>query len=98
VTAAAGQRAVLLRVHGRVQGVAYRASMQSEAIALGVSGWVRNRTDGTVEACIWGAQADVERLLEWARRGPPMARVERVACEPVEFPPESGRFEVRRSA
>ena len=98
MTAAAGQRALLLRVHGRVQGVAFRASMQREARALGLSGWARNRADGTVEACVCGAHADVERLLDWARRGPPMARVERVVCEPLDSPPESGRFEVRPSA
>jgi acylphosphatase len=76
------ERAVLLRIQGRVQGVAFRASMQREARALGLSGWARNRADGTVEACVAGANADVERMLDWVRRGPAMARVERVVCEP----------------
>ena len=88
------ERAVLLRIHGRVQGVAFRASMQREARARGLSGWARNRADGTVEACVAGANADVERMLDWARRGPSMARVERVVCESSEPPMRQGPFEI----
>lgn len=95
MTAAAGQRALLLRVHGRVQGVAFRASMQREAQALRLSGWARNLADGTVEACVCGSHADVERMLDWARRGPALARVERVVCEPLDPVPECEGFEVR---
>lgn len=98
MTAGQGERTVLLRIHGRVQGVAYRAQMQREAHALGLSGWVRNRGDGTVEACVWGPQAQVQRLLDWAQRGPPGARVERVervATEPADAVPQPGRFEIR---
>jgi len=64
-----------LAIRGRVQGVGYRDAMIDMANAAGVHGWVRNRRDGTVEALVQGAPAAVDRLVEWARRGPPAARV-----------------------
>ena len=67
-----------LRIHGRVQGVWYRESMRQQAQRLGVTGWVRNRSDGTVEAVVQGAAGAVEAMIEWARQGPPSAKVERV--------------------
>jgi acylphosphatase len=82
-----------LRISGRVQGVNYRRAMQREAESLGVSGWVRNRTDGTVEAVVHGARDAVERLVTWARRGPPAARVADV--EVTEAGGEYAGFEMR---
>lgn len=67
-----------LRIHGRVQGVWFRESMRIEAVRLGVTGWVRNTPDGAVEAVIQGPAAAVEALIEWARTGPPLARVDRI--------------------
>ena len=67
-----------LRIHGRVQGVGFRVYMQREAQRLGVSGWVRNRHDGTVEAMVHGAPDAVEAVIAWARHGPPSARVTHV--------------------
>lgn len=63
---------------GRVQGVGYRDGLCDEARRRRVSGWVRNRRDGTVEALLQGSPEDVRAVLDWARVGPPMARVTEV--------------------
>lgn len=67
-----------LMIRGRVQGVGYRASMVDEARRLGVTGWVRNRRDGAVEAVADGDPAAVAAIIEWASTGPPGARVTEV--------------------
>jgi len=64
-----------LRVTGRVQGVGFREALRAEALHLGVTGWVRNRRDGSVEALIQGEVAQLEAIVAWCRRGPPAARV-----------------------
>ena len=62
-------------VRGAVQGVGYRFSAARAAALRDVSGWVRNRADGTVEAVLEGSQEAVESMVEWCRRGPPGAIV-----------------------
>jgi acylphosphatase len=62
-------------VRGRVQGVNYRESMRMVAERLSVTGWVRNRIDGSVEAMVHGWPEDVSRILDWCRQGPPAAHV-----------------------
>lgn len=85
-----------VRVTGRVQGVYYRASTCTEARRLGVSGWVRNTSDGAVEIEVQGAPDAVAELVAWCHKGPPAARVERVETRVVEPVPSSGNaFEVR---
>ncbi len=70
-----------LRIRGLVQGVGFRASLADEARLRALGGWVRNRSDGTVEALVHGDARAVEELLAWARRGPRAARVDHVAVE-----------------
>ena len=67
-----------LIIEGRVQGVFFRAHTQETARALGLTGWVRNTEDGGVEVVAEGARARLKALLEWCRKGPPMARVTQV--------------------
>ena len=70
-----------LLIQGRVQGVWFRESMRREAERLGVTGWVRNTPDGAVEAVVQGTAEAVDALVEWARSGPPMARVDGIEIE-----------------
>ena len=65
-------------VTGRVQGVFFRDSVRRIAAGLGVTGWVRNRYDGAVEAVFEGDEAGVEKMLDFVHRGPSRAEVERV--------------------
>ncbi|GAA4065784.1 acylphosphatase [Agromyces indicus] len=62
-------------VHGRVQAVGFRFSARVEAQRLGVSGWIKNRSDGAVEAEIEGEAAAVDAMLSWLDEGPPGADV-----------------------
>ena len=71
-------------VHGFVQGVFFRDTLRRRATAVGVSGWVRNNRDGTVEAVFEGEEDAVERLITVCREGPRGARVDRVDVTPEE--------------
>lgn len=73
-----------LVIHGRVQGVCFRDSMRREAQRLNIAGWVRNRSDGTVEAVVQGDPAAVDAIAHWAHRGPEHAQVTRVEIGPHE--------------
>jgi acylphosphatase len=68
-------------VSGQVQGVFYRASAAREAARLGVAGFARNLSDGRVELAVEGRAAAVDALIQWARLGPPQARVDTIAVE-----------------
>lgn len=89
-------RRVRVRVEGRVQGVFFRESTRREALALGVSGWVRNRADGSVEALFEGDEKAVERAIAFVRRGPERARVLRVHVTDEAPVGECLGFEVER--
>ena len=83
-----------VRITGQVQGVWYRAWTRQTAEAKGLSGWVRNCTDGAVEAVFSGPPDKVESMIAACRTGPERARVDGVATEPCKHPAETG-FEIR---
>lgn len=90
---------VKLRIRGVVQGVGFRYAMREEALRLGVSGWVRNRADGSVEALLQGETQAVEALAAWARTGPPAARVLQVQTSDAEAQARpSGGFDLLPTA
>ncbi len=83
-----------LVITGRVQGVGYRAWMVQKATELGISGWVRNRSDGAVEALIAGDVASVEELSRLCRRGPRMAEVSSIDEDLTDAPEQPGFYQV----
>ena len=90
------QSTLHLVIHGRVQGVFFRESKRQQAVQLNVNGWARNQADGTVEAVIQGSAESVSKLLEWAQRGPPLAKVTRIDQDAASG--EWITFEVRPSS
>jgi acylphosphatase len=73
-----------IKIRGRVQGVGFRYAFADRANELGLTGWVRNRFDGTVEAVVEGERGVVERMIEWAKSGPDVARVDQVEVNDTE--------------
>lgn len=88
-------KAVRVAVSGIVQGVYYRASAQREGERLGLNGWVRNRSDGSVQLHLQGSPAAVDAMLDWCRGGPPAASVSCVAVEDVPVDDALRDFTVR---
>lgn len=90
-----GERALALRVDGRVQGVGYRAFLEDEATRRGIKGWVVNREDGSVEAALRGPGQALAELVGLLRKGPPGARVDNLDVRStdrgkVDDPPPEG--------
>lgn len=83
-----------LIIEGRVQGVWFRESTRQEAASLNLTGWVRNRSDGTVEALIEGPEDEVERLVSWCWKGPPAARVTGIRHEQETSQGEFDSFDI----
>jgi acylphosphatase len=81
-------------VRGRVQGVWFRASTQREAERLGLSGWVKNRSDGSVEICAEGEEEPLKELIAWAHKGPSAALVEKVEVHWRAFSGEFSEFRI----
>jgi len=77
-----------LFISGHVQGVGFRASLESAACSLQLAGWVRNRRDGRVEALVQGPETAVLALVQWCQRGPPAARVDAVTTSARPMDPE----------
>ena len=89
-----GRRTVQVRIIGRVQGVGFRDWTERTARGLGLSGWVRNRRDGSVEAVFSGAADTVAQMLARCRQGPPASKVQVVEVAEAEEAPPDG-FDVR---
>ena len=89
-----GNIRVRLIIEGRVQGVWFRDSTRREALALGVSGWVRNRRDGSVEALAEGPEEQVKNFVAWCHQGPPSAKVLRVHEDREEWQGEFQSFDI----
>ena len=81
-------------VKGRVQGVSFRASLRERAAHNRVDGWVRNRSDGSVEALLQGEEEAVKRVVEWARLGPPRAKVSKITEELLGLYPRQKGFRI----
>ncbi|MEM7320210.1 MAG: acylphosphatase [Pseudomonadota bacterium] len=77
-------RAVIVKITGRVQGVWFRGWTRREATRLGLNGWVRNEADGSVSACISGPPAKVADMVRLLHHGPPGARVDQVETSAAE--------------
>lgn len=86
---------VRIHVSGRVQGVFYRSNTRRRALGLGLKGWVRNLPDGRVEVVVEGEEDQVDRLMQWCRRGPPSALVTDLDVEPETPTGEFKTFRVR---
>jgi acylphosphatase len=82
-------------VTGLVQGVAFRAYTQREATRLGLTGWVANRWDGTVQVVAEGSEAPLTQLVQWLQHGSPAAQVERVNITWAEATGEFSSFQIR---
>ncbi len=82
-------------IHGIVQGVFFRASTRDEAIRIGVGGWVRNLSDGTVQALFEGEKKKVEQILGWCHKGPHGARVDKVEISWEPYKGEYQLFDIR---
>jgi acylphosphatase len=82
-------------VSGRVQGVFFRQNTLERAKSLGLIGWVRNTEDGRVEALFEGEKEKIEKILEWIKKGPPLARVEKVEVKWEDFKGEFEDFEIK---
>lgn len=82
-------------IHGRVQGVFYRVHTKHTADLLGITGYVKNRADGCVEAVFEGDQKTVDKMIAWCRRGPQMSRVDQIQTQNINPLIHFTRFEIR---
>lgn len=85
---------VRLIIEGRVQGVWFRESTRRQAAALGLTGWARNRPEGTVEVVSEGPEEQVRKLVAWCHQGPPAAKVTRVRDSPEACRGEFDSFDI----
>jgi acylphosphatase len=89
-----GNKRVRLIIEGSVQGVWFRDSTRAEARRLGVTGWARNKRDGTVEVLAEGPENRVDELVRWCHEGPSLARVSRVHETEEPYQEEFSSFDI----
>lgn len=87
----------ILKIHGNVQGVFYRAHAQERADELGLAGWVRNMADGSVEMCLQGDENVINEMIDWCYEGPPASQVDEIEVSRKELDSEKelSSFEIR---
>ena len=90
------EKTVQVIVHGRVQGVWFRATTKDGAEKRGVHGWVRNTSKGTVEAMFQGPSSSVDEMISWCHKGSSLSKVEKVDVSPVEDAESFSTFRIRR--
>jgi acylphosphatase len=83
---------VVITVSGKVQGVGFRRHAGEAALCHGVTGWVKNLHNGDAQLCVEGDRRQVRRLIEWCRKGPPLAEVRKITIEPSVFRGEFTEF------
>jgi acylphosphatase len=81
-------------IHGEVHGVSFRASTQTKALELSLTGWVRNLSNGTVEVHAEGSRGSMNQLIKWCQKGPPSAKVSRYDLDWV-TPQGMDKFRIR---
>ena len=90
-----GKARVHLIISGIVQGVFFRSTSRSQALHLGLTGWVKNRADGKVEIVAEGEQDVLDRFIQWCHEGPPGSRVDKVNLEFDEYTGEFFNFAIK---
>jgi len=91
-----GLKRIQVIVHGRVQGVFFRATAQREARQNGLTGWVKNRRDGSVELVVEGEEDAVKDFLAWSQSGPSTARVDKVETKWRSYTGEFSDFRIAK--
>lgn len=91
----AEKKAVRTKIEGRVQGVNFRMATYQAADRIGVSGWVMNKPDGSVEAFFEGTAENVDAMISWCYKGPPMALVENVTVSEENYTGQYTDFTIR---
>ena len=86
---------VILKIHGRVQGIFFRDSTRRRARKLGLTGWVSNESDGTVKIMAQGEEEKLKELIKWCYNGPMLARVDKIDIEWQEATGQFEKFEIK---
>ncbi len=89
------KKTVRVIISGKVQGVWYRASTKQMAEKIGITGWVRNTSEGNVEAMFEGEEDLVNEMIEWCNQGPPLARVDNLTIENIENKEKFDGFNIK---